>query len=384
MSLLLTNIGELTTHTDDHGVLRDAAVVIEDGRIAWIGPSANAPAADEVEDVEGRAVLPGWVDSHTHLVSMGDRAEEFVDRMAGRPYEAGGIMRTVNATRAASEEDLRARARGLREEAYRGGTTTIEAKTGYGLDVETEQRLARISAELADVVTYLGAHVVPAGTDRRTYIDLVTGPMLKAVAPHATYIDVFCEQGAFDVEESREILEAGRAAGLGLKVHGNQLGRSGGVRLAVEMGATSVDHCNHLSSEDVEALAGSDTVATLLPACDLSTRQPFPPARELLDAGAAVAIASNCNPGSSFTTSMAICVATAVLQQHLTLEEALWAATVAGAQALGVDGTVDAIGRVAVGGLADLHVLDAPTAKHLAYRPGVPLTRKVWKRGEQR
>ncbi|GGU27937.1 imidazolonepropionase [Nocardioides albus] len=384
MSQLLTNIAELTTHTEEHGTLHDAAVVIEDGRIAWIGPADRAPAADTADELGGRAVLPGWVDSHTHLVSMGDRAEEFIDRMAGRPYEAGGIMRTVEATRAATDDDLRARAKALRDEAYRGGTTTIEAKTGYGLDVETEKRLARVSAEHADVVTYLGAHVIPAGADRRDYIDLVTGPMLRAVAPHARYVDVFCEQGAFDVEESREILEAGRAAGLGIKVHGNQLGESGGVRLAVEMGATSVDHCNHLSPKDIDALTGSATVATLLPACDLSTRQPFPPARALIDAGAAVAIASNCNPGSSFTTSMAFCVATAVLQQHVTLEEALWAATVGGAKALGLDGTEDAIGRIAVGGRADLHALDAPTARHLAYRPGTPLTHKVWKDGEQR
>lgn len=384
MSLLLTNIGELTTHTEEHGTLHDAALVIEDGRIVWIGPADRAPAADTQEDLDGRAVLPGWVDSHTHLVSMGDRAEEFIDRMAGRPYEAGGIMRTVEATRAATDDDLRARARWLREEAYRGGTTTVEAKTGYGLDVETEKRLAGISAEHADVVTYLGAHVVPAGADRRAYLDLVTGPMLAAVAPHADYVDVFCEQGAFDLEESREVLEAGRAAGLGLKVHGNQLGESGGVRLAVELGATSVDHCNHLAPADIDALAGSTTVATLLPACDLSTRQRFPPARALLDAGATVAIASNCNPGSSFTTSMAFCVATAVLQQHLTLEEALWAATVGGAKALGLDGTDDAVGRVAVGGRADLHALDAPTVRHLAYRPGTPLTHTVWKDGVQR
>lgn len=378
MSLLLTNIGELTTHTGEHGTLHDAALVIEDGRIAWIGPADRAPAADTQNDLEGRAVLPGWVDSHTHLVSMGDRAEEFVDRMAGRPYQAGGIMRTVEATRAASDDDLRARARWLREEACRGGTTTIEAKTGYGLDIETEQRLARISAEIADTVTYLGAHVVPAGVDRRAYIDLVTGPMLAAVAPYATHIDVFCETGAFDADESREILQAGRDAGLGVKVHGNQLGESGGVQLAVELGARSVDHCNHLSPKDIEALGGSSTVATILPACDLSTREPLAPARDLVDAGATIAIASNCNPGSSFTTSMAFCVATAVLQQRLTFEEALWAATVGGATALGL---CDSAGRITEGGRADLHALDAPSARHLAYRPGVPLTHKVWKRG---
>ena len=370
---LVTGIAELTTHTDERGTLSDAALVIEDGRIAWTGPASVAPLADESLDLDGRAVIPGWVDSHTHLVSSGDRSAEFVERMAGRPYQAGGIMRTVEAVRTASEQELVQRARGLRDEAHRGGTTTLEAKTGYGLDVETEARLAKVSAEVADVVTYLGAHLVPPGVDRRAYVDLVTGPMLDAVAPYATFIDVFCETGAFDVEESREVLLAGRAAGLALKVHGNQLGESGGVALAVELGAVSVDHCNHLSRADIDALASSETVATLLPACDLSTREPFPPARQLIDAGARIALASNCNPGSSFTTSMAFCVATAVLQQRLTFEEALWGATVGGAQALGLDGTADAVGRVAVGGRADLQVLDAPSARHLAYRPGVPL-----------
>lgn len=382
MSTLVTGIAELTTHTEELGTLADAALVVEGGRVAWIGEAAAAPTADDALDVGGRCVLPGWVDSHTHLVSMGDRSAEFVDRMAGRPYRADGIMGTVAATRAAGEEELLARATALRAEAHRGGTTTLEAKTGYGLGVESEARLARVAARVADVVTFLGAHVVPPGVDRRAYLDLVTGPMLEAVAPHARFVDVFCEEGAFDVEESREVLLAGRRAGLGLKVHGNQLGHSGGVALAVELGAVSVDHGNHLSDADVDALAGSDTVLTLLPACDLSTREPFPPARRLRDAGATLAIASNCNPGSSFTTSIDFCVATAVLQQRLTLEEALWAATVGGARALGLDGTPDAVGRIAVGGRADLQVLDAPSVRHLAYRPGVPLRWAVCRDGD--
>lgn len=377
-TLLLTGIAELTTNTEE-GPLADAALVVEQGRIAWLGPAGRAPAADRRHDLGGRAVLPGWVDSHTHLVSAGDRAEEFVDRMAGRAYAAGGIMATVAATRAATTEQLRSRARRLREEAAASGTTTIEAKTGYGLDVPTETRLAQVSGEVADVVTFLGAHVVPADIDRRAYVDLVTGEMLAAVAPHARFADVFCETGAFDAEESREILEAARAAGLGLKVHGNQLGESGGVRLAVELGATSVDHCNHLSPADLEALAASDTVATVLPACDLSTRQPLAPARELLDHGVTVAIATNCNPGSSFTTSMPYCVATAVLQQRLTIEEAVYAATAGGATALGRDD----LGRLRTGAPADLQALDAPSIRHLAYRPGIPLTHAVWKAGRQ-
>lgn len=377
-TLLLTGIGELTTHTEQ-GTLTGAALVVEQGRIAWLGPAATAPAADRCHDLGGRAVLPGWVDSHTHLVSAGDRADEFAERMAGRPYAAGGIMATVAATRAATTEQLRSRARALRVEAAASGTTTVEAKTGYGLDVPTETRLTQVSSEVADVVTFLGAHVVPPDVDRRAYVDLVTGEMLAAVAPHVRFADVFCEAGAFDVEESREILEAARGAGLALKVHGNQLGDSGGVRLAVELGATSVDHCNHLSPDDLEALAGSDTVATLLPACDLSTRQPLAPARELLDRGATVAIATNCNPGSSFTTSMPYCVATAVLQQHLTIEEAVYAATAGGARALGRDD----LGRLRVGAPADLQALDAPSIRHLAYRPGVPLTHAVWKAGRR-
>jgi imidazolonepropionase len=379
-SELITDIGELTTLVDGEERRHDAALVIDDGRIAWIGAAAAAPAADRRFSAAGGAVLPGWVDSHSHLVFAGDRSAEFEERMAGRPYSAGGIRSTVAATRAASDDELRANLRRLRAEAERQGTTTLETKTGYGLDVDTELRSARIAAEVADVVTFLGAHVVPDGVDPRAYVDLVTGPMLDAVRPYVRFIDVFCEEGAFDVDESREVLLAGRAAGLGLRVHGNQLGHSGGVALAVELGAASVDHVNHLSRADIDALAGSDTVATLLPATDLSTREPFPPARELIDAGATVALASNANPGSSYTTSMPFCVATAVLQLRLTIEEALRAATVGGARALGLD---DGTGTLVVGGPADLQLLDAPSASHLAYRPGVPLTRAVWRKGER-
>lgn len=382
-SELITGIGELTTFAEGDeraGSRHDAALVIDDGRIAWIGVASAAPAADRVVDAAGGAVLPGWVDAHTHLVFAGDRSAEFAERMAGRPYAAGGIRTTVAATRAATDDELRTNLVRLRAEAAAQGTTFLETKTGYGLDVETERRSARIAAGVADVVTFLGAHVVPAGTDPRDYLDLVTGPMLEAVRPYVRFIDVFCEQGAFDVEQSREVLLAGRAAGLGLRVHGNQLGESGGVALAVELGAASVDHCNHLSDADLEALAASETVATLLPATDLSTREAFPPARELIDAGAMVALATNANPGSSYTTSMPFCIATAVLQLHLTVDEALRAATVGGARALGLD---DGTGSIAVGGPADLQLLNAPSATHLAYRPGVPLTRAVWRRGER-
>ncbi|WP_285026681.1 imidazolonepropionase [Plantibacter sp. ME-Dv--P-122b] len=388
-SELITGIAELTTNAGsgpgdvDGNRLAEAALVIEDGRIAWLGAAVDAPDADTRTDVGGRAVLPGWVDTHTHLVFAGDRSAEFEARMAGGRYAAGGIATTVAATRAASEEELVAGARRLRAEALAQGTTFLEAKTGYALDVEGEARSARAAAEVADVVTFLGAHLVPAGVDRRDYLDLVTGPMLAAVAPFASYIDAFCEVGAFDVEESREVLLAGRAAGLGVRVHGNQLGESGGVRLAVELKAASVDHCNHLSSADVDLLAGSSTVATLLPACDLSTREPFPPARALVDAGASIALATNCNPGTSYTTSMAYCVATAVLQMRLTIAEAVWAATRGAAVAVGREHGADAVGSLRVGGLADLQVLDAPSISHLAYRPGVPLTVGVRQRGER-
>jgi imidazolonepropionase len=344
MSELITDIGELTTQNGDRTRLHDAALVIDAGRVAWIGSAADAPAADIRTSVAGRAVLPGWVDSHSHLVFAGSRDAEFEARMAGRRYEAGGIATTVAATRAASEALLLETARALRREAERQGTTFLETKTGYGLDLDSESRSARVGASVADTVSFLGAHVVPAGVDRRDYLDLVTGPMLAAVVPHVQWIDAFCEVGAFDVEESREVLLAGRAAGLGLRLHGNQLGYSGGVELAVELGCASVDHCNHLSTHDIDALASSSTVATLLPACDLSTREPMAPARQLIDAGVDIALASNCNPGSSYTTSMSFCIAAAVLEMGLTIDEAVWAATRGGARALGRDTGIETRG----------------------------------------
>jgi imidazolonepropionase len=380
---LLTGISELTTVTPEHGRLADAALVIEDGRVAWLGPATAAPASDDCTDLGGRAVLPGWVDPHTHTVFAGDRAAEFEARMAGQAYAAGGIATTVAATRAATQDQLRDTASSLRREAGRQGTTFLETKTGYGLDVASELRCARVGAQVADAVTFLGAHLVPPGTDLRDYVDLVTGPMLAAVAPLCSAVDVFCERGAFDEDAAREVLLAGRRAGLALKVHANQLGPGPGVRLGVELGALSVDHCNALSDADVDALAGSATVATLLPACDLSTRQPLAPARRLLDAGVTVALGTNCNPGTSYTTSMSFCVATAVLQMHMTVSEAVTAATLAAARALGRADGPDGVGTIAVGRRADLHALDAPSAAYLAYRPGVPLTYAVWRRGER-
>jgi imidazolonepropionase len=393
MTLLLTGIGELITNDEEFGQFGDAALIIDGDRVAWVGPAARAPAADTRMDLGGRAVLPGWVDSHTHLVFAGDRTAEFAARFtpaprapgsgsqlpsAGKPYTAGGIAVTVQATRAAPDAVL---ADGLRRhvaEAISQGTTYLETKTGYGLTVADELRSATLAAAHVDEVTFLGAHLVPPGWDADEYVDFVCGDMLAVVAPHVHWADVFCETGAFDEDQSRAVLKAARNRGLGLRVHGNQLGFGPGVRLAVELGAASVDHCTYLTSSDVDALASSETVATLLPACDLSTRQPLPDARALLDAGATVALASNCNPGSSYTSSMAFCVATAVLQMGMSVAEAVRAATWGGARALRAEHVVGVLGP---GARADLHVLDAPSATHLAYRPGVPLTYAVWQRG---
>ena len=403
-STLITNIGELTTVDPARGadgVLRNAAVVMEGERISWLGPAADAPDVDSRFDAEGRALLPGWVDSHTHLVFAGDRTAEFEARMAGQDYAAGGIAVTVAATRDASDYDLTRLLLGRAAEAVAGGTTYLETKTGYGLSVEQEARSARIASTVADQVTYLGAHLVPAGLDADEYTDLVCGGMLAAVRPYVQWADVFCERGAFTEAQSRRVLAACRDAGLGLRVHGNQLGEGPGVQLAVEFAAASVDHVNYLTDDDVDALAGtwsgwdagggtgeSGTVATCLPACALSTRQPLAPGRRLLDAGAEIALASNCNPGTSYTSSMNYCVATAVLQMGLSVHEAVRAATYGGALALGRHRGADedglrAVGSIAVGHRADLHLLNAPSATHLAYRPGMPLTAAVWRAGER-
>jgi imidazolonepropionase len=402
-SLLVNRIGELVTNAPgaadgadgaDAGpgrfaVINDAALVIEGDRIAWTGPSSRAPAADESVDAAGRAVLPGFVDSHAHLVFAGERSAEFAARMAGRGYAAGGIRSTVAATRAATDADLRAGLRRLAGEMLAQGTTTFECKSGYGLTVEDEARSVALAAETTDEVTYLGAHVVPAEFegDAGAYVDLVCGPMLDACAPHARWIDVFCERGAFSVDEARAVLTAGQARGLIPRIHASQLGPGEGVLLVVELGAASADHCTFLTDADVDALVAASpsarsassagTVATLLPGAEFGTRQPYPDARRLIDAGATVALATDCNPGSSYTSSMSFCIALAVRDMHMITSEAVWAATAGGALAL----RRSDVGYLAPGAKADLIMLDAPSHTYLAYRPGVPLVRAVWQSG---
>jgi len=384
--VLVDGIGELVTNDPElgpAGVVEGAAVAIDAERIVWVGPSASVPegVTGPVVDVDGRAVLPGFVDAHTHLVFAGDRASEFDARMRGEAYAAGGIRSTVGATRAASVEELSARAAALAGEALRAGTTTIEVKSGYGLTVEDEARLLRVAGEIADERTFLGAHVVPPdyAEDPDAYVDLVCGPMLEACAPLARWCDVFCDRGAFDGAQARRILRTGRDRGLGLRIHANQLEPGPGARLAAELGAASADHLTHLDDGDREALAAAGVVATLLPVAELSTRSPWPDARALLEAGATVALATDCNPGTSFTTNMPLVIALAVSAMRMTPLEAVWSATAGGAAAL----RRQDVGRVAPGARADLVVLDAASYVHLAYRPGVPLIRRVIRAGEE-
>ncbi|CUR55279.1 Imidazolonepropionase [metagenome] len=370
-STLITNVGELST---DAGLRHDAALVIEGSTISWIGEARDAPAADAHVDVAGRAVVPGFVDSHSHLVFAGDRSAEFEARMVGRPYAAGGIRTTVAATRQATDEQLTAHVARLVAEMQRQGTTSVEIKSGYGLTTFDEARSLAIARQFTEDTTFLGAHVVPSDTDPAAYVDLVTGAMLDAAAPYATWIDVFCERGAFDADQARRILQAGADKGLKGRLHANQLGFGPGVQLACELDLVAVDHCTYLDDADVSALADSGTIATLLPGVEFSTRQPYPDARRLIDAGVTVALASDCNPGSCFTSSLPFCIAMAVREMGMTPAEALWSSTAGGAAALG---RAD-VGSLAVGKRADLVVLEAPSYVHLAYRPGVPLVAQTW------
>jgi imidazolonepropionase len=375
LAKLFGNIGQLVVgaspDTGELELIENAALVIDAGMVAWVGSSANAPAADELVDVAGRTVIPGFVDSHAHLVFAGDRAAEFEARMSGLSYSAGGIKTTVATTRAASDDELRAGLNARMHELHRSGITTFETKSGYGLTVASEARSLRLAAEVTDETTFLGAHVVPAEfADRRSeYVSLVAGEMLEAAAPHARWIDVFCDRGAFDVDEADEILRAGVRAGLRPRIHANQLEAGAGIELAVKHDCASADHCTHLTDRDIELLAGSNTVATLLPGAEFSTRAEYPDARRLFAAGAKVALATDCNPGSSFTTSMAFCLAVAVRDMHFTPSQALAAATAGGAAAL----RRTDVGGLRIGQRANLAVLNAPSFVHLMYRPGVDL-----------
>ena len=373
-----TNIGLLVSNTSAD--LANAALIVEDGKVAWVGESKNAPAADSQVDLQGRTVIPGFVDSHAHLVFAGDRAEEFSARMQGQAYSAGGIKTTVAATRAASDAMLEANLARLVAEMHASGITTFETKSGYGLDVETESRSLAIAAKHTDETTFLGAHVVPQEFKDKPedYVELVKNQMLSAASSHAKWIDVFCDRGAFTVEQAREILQAGIAAGLAPRMHANQLENIGAIQLAVELDCASADHCTHLSHQDIDALANSNTVATLLPGAEFSTRSKYPDARKLIDAGVTVALATDCNPGSSYTTSMAFCIALAVREMHMSPAEALWSATMGGAKAL----RREDVGHLSVGARADFAVIDAPSYIHLAYRPGVNLIQQTYIAGK--
>ncbi|MCX4827456.1 imidazolonepropionase [Streptomyces sp. NBC_01016] len=382
----ITNIGTLVTNNPDLGEgplgqIHNAALVIENDKIAWAGPTAKAPATDEAHDAAGRAVIPGFVDSHSHLVFAGDRTAEFNARMSGQSYSAGGIRTTVAATRAATDEALETNLKHHLTEALRQGTTTFETKSGYGLTTADEERALRIAAAHTDEVTYLGAHIVSPdyADDPAAYVELVTGEMLNACAPHARWVDVFCEKGAFDGDQARAILTAGKAKGLLPRIHANQLSYGPGVQLAVELDAASADHCTHLTDADVDALANGNTVATLLPGAEFSTRAEWPNARRLLDAGATVALSTDCNPGSSFTSSVPFCIALAVRDMGMTPDEALWSATAGGAKAL----RRTDVGHLSQGARADLTFLNAPSHVHFAYRPGVPLVSEVWRAGNR-
>ena len=385
MSIAITNIGSLVTNDQSLGIgilgeIENAALVIENNKIAWVGNSSQTPHADQQIDVAGQAVIPGFVDSHAHLLFAGERSKEFQARMKGEKYSAGGIKSTVAATREATDKELEQNLLRLVREMQKSGITTFETKSGYGLTTKDESRSLAKASKHTSETTFLGAHVVPseyAGKEDE-YVELVTGEMLDSVLPYAKWIDVFCDQGAFDVDQSRQILQAGKDKGLLPRIHANQLTQGGGVQLAVELDCASADHCTHLSDKDIEALAGSNTVATLVPGAEFSTRALYPDAARSFDAGVTVALATDCNPGSSYTTSMPFCIALAIRETGFSPEQALWSATMGGAKAL----RRTDVGSLSVGQSADLIVLNAPSYLHLGYRPGVDLVNQVFKSGK--
>jgi len=383
---LVDNIGLLVTNDSLNdgtplGTIHGASFLIENGVISWVGQSSAAPRNDvaKVIDAQGRCIIPGFVDSHSHLIFAGDRSEEFRARMAGEKYSAGGIGYTVGLTRQASNGQLLQNARRLIAEANASGTTTMECKSGYGLSVDDEARSLVVAKQVTDETTFLGAHVVPQEfkDSPEDYVDLVCGPMLDAARPNAKWIDVFCDKGAFTTEQARRILKAGMAQGLLPRVHANQLEPGDGIMLGVELGAASVDHLSYFDDEDIQALSTSNTVATLLPAAEFSTRAVYPDARRLHEAGVDIALASDCNPGSAYTTNIPFIIALAVRDLHFSPEQAIWSATKGGAIAL----QRTDVGHLGVGAKADFSILSTPSYIHLAYRPGVPLIDEVWRNG---
>ena len=381
---LIKNIGLLVTNNSEVdgtplGLIENAAILIESGKVKWVGASESSPGAEKSIDASGKCVIPGFVDSHNHLIFAGDRSKEFAARMAGQKYEAGGIAYTVELTRKASDGDLLSNAGRLQHEALHSGTTTIEIKSGYGLTVKDEVRSLSIAKQLTTETTFLGAHVVPSEYKGKAddYVDLVCGQMLTEAKPYAKWIDVFCDRGAFTTEQARKILKAGIAAGLQPRLHANQLEQGDGIALGVELDAASVDHVSHFNQSDIEKLARSKTVATLLPGAEFSTRSTYPDARKLIDAGVTVALAADCNPGSSYTTNMPLMIALAVREMFMTPEQAVWSATKGGAQAL----RRSDVGHLAAGATADFVILKESSYIHLAYRPGVNLIDEVWQHG---
>ena len=366
---LVSNIGELVTNSDKElGIIKDAALVFENNKVTWVGENKDAPAADNSIDAKNGTVTPGFIDSHTHAIFAGDRSKDYEARMSGTPYSAGGINTTVAATRAASDDELRENTKKIINQARQAGTTTIEIKSGYGLDLETEVRLLKIAKEFTEETTFLGAHVVPRemANSRADYIELVKNQMLDACLPYAKWIDVFCDKTAFSVEEAREILKTGIAKGLKGRIHGNQLGDTGGADLAAELKLASVDHCTHVSDKTLEALAENSVVATLLPGAEFFTKSPYPDGKRFLDAGVTVALASDCNPGSSYISAMPVVLSLAVREMNLTPAQALYAATMGGAKAL----KRDELGHLTVGAKADFVIWDAPSHLHIPYRMG--------------
>lgn len=388
--LFLTGIGHLTTH--DSEPVADAVVKVEHGSVVYAGPGADAPDQGPFPrvDCEGRAVLPGFVDSHTHLVFGGDRAAEFSMKMAGATYadlaeSGGGILSTVAATRNTAEADLFEAAANRVERMIAAGTTTVEIKSGYGLDLDTELVLLRVARKIGTELpvsvktTFLGAHALPPEfrSDRAGYVDLVIEEMLPAAAPLADYCDVFVEKGAFSVDEARRIFAAAEGLGMGARVHADQLTHSGGAALAAEIGAVSSDHLDHVTEEDATALADAGVVAVLVPGASYIMRSPQAPGPMLIEHGLTIALATDCNPGTSNVESMPFVIALACLEMGLIPEEAVWAATRGGAQALRLEDR----GQVTPGALADLAILEAPSYTHLPYRPGTDLVWKVVKGG---